>query len=150
MKSLATSAQQFQQQTQQFQQQTKEDIQDLRSQISQLVTSMNKLENQGKLPSQPTVNPRQDVNAINLRSGKEIPGGDGKHAYRQGLAKEGEIQKEVETEKADTQHQPVTVNPEKPPFPHRLAKKKKGEDDKEILKMFEKMEINIPLLTAIK
>ena len=44
----------------------------------------------------------------------------------------------------------MTVNPEKPPFPHRLAKKKKGEDDKEMLKMFEKMEINIPLLTAIK
>ena len=37
-----------------------------------------------------------------------------------------------------------------PPFPCRLAKTKKAEKEKEILDVFRKVEINIPLLEAIK
>ncbi|XP_027174698.1 uncharacterized protein LOC113774352 [Coffea eugenioides] len=42
----------------------------------------------------------------------------------------------------------VTTNP--PPFPSRLKKSKKQDKEKEILKVFRKVEINIPMLDAIK
>ena len=44
----------------------------LESQITQLSTGTTQ-KNNGKLPSQPEVNPREGVNAIILRSGKELP-----------------------------------------------------------------------------
>ena len=43
---------------------------------------------------------------------------------------------------------PLRTNP--PPFPSRLAKPNKENKEKEILEMFRKVEINIPLLDAIK
>ena len=55
---------------------TESNISELKEQISKLTTSVNKLENRGKLPSQPDVNPRQNASAIALRSGKEIPSSD--------------------------------------------------------------------------
>ncbi|XP_019150696.1 PREDICTED: uncharacterized protein LOC109147552 [Ipomoea nil] len=60
--------------TQQFQRETRESIQQLGNQISQLATSVSKLEAQalGKLPSQTEVNPKESVNAITLRSGKQL------------------------------------------------------------------------------
>ena len=60
--------------TLQFQQETKSSIQNLEKQVSQLATAVGKLEAQssGKLPSQPLINPRENVSAISLRSGKEI------------------------------------------------------------------------------
>ncbi|KAF7841831.1 uncharacterized protein G2W53_004129 [Senna tora] len=70
--SLALNTQQFQMRTQQFQNKTRSSIQSLESQVSKLATSMSKLESQGKLPSQTEMNPRQNVGAITLRSGKEL------------------------------------------------------------------------------
>ena len=60
--------------TLQFQQETRSSIQNLKKQISQLATSMGKLEAQssGKLPSQTIINPRENVSAISLRSGRKI------------------------------------------------------------------------------
>ena len=37
-----------------------------------------------------------------------------------------------------------------PPFPSRFAKSKKEEQEKEIMETFRKVEVNIPLLDAIK
>ena len=37
-----------------------------------------------------------------------------------------------------------------PPFPSRFKQSKKGEQEKEILETFRKVEVNIPLLDAIK
>uniref|UniRef100_UPI0019D42453 hypothetical protein n=1 Tax=Vibrio vulnificus TaxID=672 RepID=UPI0019D42453 len=51
---------------------TKDAVKILQSQMSELTSSISKLESQGRLPSQPEINPRQNVNAITLRSGKEI------------------------------------------------------------------------------
>ena len=45
---------------------------------------------------------------------------------------------------------PTPIKSNLPPFPYRLKKTKKVEKEKEILDMFQKMEINIPLLDAIK
>ncbi|KAF7839089.1 DNA-directed DNA polymerase [Senna tora] len=72
VKSLALNTQQFQMSTQQFQNETRSSIQSLESQVSKLATSMSKLESQGKLPSQTEMNPRQNVSAITLRSGKKL------------------------------------------------------------------------------
>ncbi|KAF7839504.1 DNA-directed DNA polymerase [Senna tora] len=69
---LALNTQQFQMSTQQFQNETRSSIQSLESQVSKLTTSMSKMESHGKLPSQTEVNPRQNVSAITLRSGKEL------------------------------------------------------------------------------
>ncbi|XP_071728296.1 uncharacterized protein [Rutidosis leptorrhynchoides] len=60
--------------TQQFQQETGTSIQNLENQIGQLATSVNRLESQAsnKLPSQTVTNPKQNVSAITLRSGKRL------------------------------------------------------------------------------
>ncbi|XP_071917076.1 uncharacterized protein [Coffea arabica] len=59
----------------QHQQRTDSEMQDIRNQISQLATTINRLDaqNQGKLPSQPELNPK-NVSAMTLRSGKEVQG----------------------------------------------------------------------------
>ena len=56
----------------------------------------------------------------------------------------------TEIEKRVLTAEPVPSYYEKSQFPHKLAKKKKGKDDDEILRTFKKMESNIPILTAIK
>ena len=156
VKALATNTQQFQQATQQFQQETKSSIQNLENQVSQLASSMSKLENLGKLPSQPVVNPKQNASAITLRSGKELQENRSSPSIRRDHALDEEDEKEVKPT-----HQPL--NPPKalnndppkvfvprPPFPERFSKCKKEEEEKEILETFRKIEVNIPLLDAIK
>nr|XP_027118748.1 uncharacterized protein LOC113735992 [Coffea arabica] len=77
LKQMMTTMAQNQQRTEaaimQNQQKTDSEMQDIRNQIGQLATRMNRLEsqNQGKLPSQPELNPK-NVSAMILRSGKEI------------------------------------------------------------------------------
>ena len=107
---------------------------------------MNKLENRGKLPSQPDVNPRQNASAIALRSRKEIPSSDATSLQQ-------DHAEATATEPENSKNSPnvsVVGNPEKPPFPHRLMKKKKSLDDQEVLATLKKVEINILLLTVIK
>ncbi|XP_031127650.1 uncharacterized protein LOC116029749 [Ipomoea triloba] len=149
VKSLAINTQQFQQQTQQFQQQTRTSIQHLESQISQLASTVSRLESQGKLPSQTIVNPKQNVSAITLRSGKELE----EHTQvRKTPNRDEETEKEVHQPQND--QKPIKEHPKSlvipPPFPSRLAKSKNTEEQKEILETFRKVEVNIPLLDAIK
>ncbi|XP_020553062.1 uncharacterized protein LOC105172241 [Sesamum indicum] len=152
IKALVANTQQFQQQTQQFQQQTQTRIQNLESKISQLASSVGKLESQGKLPSQSVINPRQIASAITLRSGKELQEhvneDDTKrgHGVKRKLEKEIEVQQEQAKPEADHPKPLVT----RPPFPERFTKVKKEEEEKEILETFRKVEVNIPLLDAIK
>ncbi|XP_057249955.1 uncharacterized protein LOC130591069 [Beta vulgaris subsp. vulgaris] len=58
----------------QFQQETKSSIYNLETQVGQMSSVMNRLEaqNSGKLPSQTEVNPKKNVSAVTLRSGKEL------------------------------------------------------------------------------
>ncbi|PIN19322.1 hypothetical protein CDL12_08003 [Handroanthus impetiginosus] len=67
------------------------------------------------------------------------------------------LEEEAEKEVIVPSSQPQKPNGEKPcsivvhpPFPKRFAKSKKVEEDKEILETFHKVEVNIPLLDAIK
>jgi hypothetical protein len=92
------------------------------------------------------------VSAISFRSGKEILSGS-------------TLTKEAKLSKGDKEYEtpsktscgvrfdpPLSLSSYTPtsPFPSRLAKPKKDEQEKEILDTFRKMQINIPLLDAVK
>ncbi|XP_027151795.1 uncharacterized protein LOC113766400 [Coffea eugenioides] len=161
VKSLAMTTTQLQQETRtlvasttQFQQDTKAGMKDMETRMSQMVTAINRLESHvyGKLPSQPETNPR-NVSTMTLRSGKEV---EGSKVTNLKSKSEYEIEKEIEEEGHIRGGTEITLTPSipvksnLPPFPCRLAKTKKAEKEKEILDVFRKVEINIPLLEAIK
>ncbi|XP_052297128.1 uncharacterized protein LOC127902307, partial [Citrus sinensis] len=125
--------------------------QNLENQMSQLATTVSRLESQvlGRLPSQSEVNPKQNVSAVILRSGTEL----------QEPSKKVTKHVEDELEKNELMPQSQDAQPTKakplpivipPPFPSRFAKSKKEEQEKDILETFRKVEVNIPLLDAIK
>ncbi|KAJ9535161.1 hypothetical protein OSB04_un001760 [Centaurea solstitialis] len=141
VKSMATNMAKFQQETQ-------ANIQDLQATVGQLV-------NKGKLPSQTEPNPKANVNAITLRSGKELQEGAKK--------KKGKIhdeEKELEVKPTSSGEKNVNDEEDKkktpeviaqaPPFPSRFEKTKRESEEKEILDTFRKVQVNIPLLDAIK
>nr|XP_027120403.1 uncharacterized protein LOC113737358 [Coffea arabica] len=138
----------------QNQQRTDSKMQDIRNQMSQMATTINRLESQSqsKLPSQPELNPK-NVSAMTLRSGKEIQGPD---PVTPKDKDEERIEKELEEEGRDTKNPKVILNPiiavrtNPPLFPSRLEKPKKQDKEKEVMEIFRKVEINIPLLDAIK
>ena len=141
VKSLATNTQQA----------TTASIQNLENQMSQLATTVSRLESQvlGRLPSQSEVNPKQNVSAVILRSGTELQEPNKKVTKHV----EGELEKnELMPQSQDAQ--PTRAKPLPivipPPFPSRFAKSKKEEQEKDILEIFRKVEVNIPLLDAIK
>ncbi|XP_038891602.1 uncharacterized protein LOC120080991 [Benincasa hispida] len=109
----------------------------LGTQVSQPATSMNKLERQsGKLPSQPESNPRANVNAMMLMSGKELePPAESK---------------EPELESPGISSSNSTVLPQKTNMELARPKEPMVDKDNELLKMFRRVEINIPLLDVVK
>ncbi|XP_052619849.1 uncharacterized protein LOC128126140 [Lactuca sativa] len=146
VKSLATS-------TQSFQQETKASIKRLEQKVSQLAQSVSKMESQGKLPSQTEKNPKHNACASTLRGGKS-------YERPRMPDDEEEEEKEIEVEEAVKEEEKkstpkskklieseVKVTPA--PFPSRLASTKRETEDDEIMAMFRKVEINIPLLDAI-
>ncbi|XP_023760997.1 uncharacterized protein LOC111909408 [Lactuca sativa] len=145
VKSLATN-------TQSFQQETKASIKSLEQQVSQLAQSVSKMESQGKLPSQTEKNLKYNACAITLRGEKSYEGPR--------MSDEEEEEKEIEVEEAVKEEErknnskskkpietEVKVTPA--PFPSRLTNTKREWEDDEIMAMFRKVEINIPLLDAI-
>ena len=151
MKTLGSNTIQLQQTVSQMQ----SGMKNMENQIGQLATSLSNLEARvsKKIPSQTIVNPNvQNANAITLRSGRELPNS----APKQSRNDEGEevvVTKEAQncTQSPRTHASPKLdsfVHP--PPFPQRLAKSKKEEQEREILDTFKKVQINIPLLEAIK
>ncbi|KAL0438824.1 UNVERIFIED_CONTAM: hypothetical protein Slati_2365400 [Sesamum latifolium] len=145
--------QQLQQNTQLFQQNVQTSIQQLESQMSQLASFIGRLESQGKLPSQPIVNPKQNASAIVLRSGKELQDHKDENSTKRGHAQKRKPEKEVEIPQ-EQDDKPKEDQPKvlvtRPPFPERFTKSKKEEEEKEIFETFRKVEVNIPLLDAIK
>ncbi|XP_071920027.1 uncharacterized protein [Coffea arabica] len=129
-------------------------VQSLQNQMNQMAITINHLESQvqGKLPSQPEVNPK-NVSAMTLRSGKEVQGPEPVIPKDKD---EERIEKELEEEGTDNKNAKVPSNPipttktNPPPFPNRLEKSKKQDKEKEVLEIFRKVEIKIPLLDAIK
>ncbi|XP_027103032.1 uncharacterized protein [Coffea arabica] len=139
MKQMMTTITQNQQRTEatitQNQQRTNSEMQAIRNQMSQMATKINRLESQvnGRLPSQPELN-LKNVSAMTLRSGKEIQG------------PEPMIPKDKDEEKIENELEREDSNG----ADLKVGKSKKQDKEKEILEVFRKVEINIPLLDAIK
>ncbi|XP_057452598.1 uncharacterized protein LOC130744425 [Lotus japonicus] len=142
-------------------------IKNMETMLSQLATTVNQLQAQGsgKLPAQPQINPNSantsNVSAITLRFGKttNFPAGN-------------DVVVEDDSDEDDSTTPDVTIhrvdstsdalpdpNPEArfavpPPFPQRAVKQKKmnmlEKEKNEIIEIFRKVEINIPLLEVIK
>ncbi|XP_045791304.1 uncharacterized protein LOC123886011 [Trifolium pratense] len=134
----------------QHQQRTDASIQNLTTQMGQMANAIGQLQAQGSgnLPAQSVPNPNGNVSAITLRSGRvtePVPAPEKK-------------KKAVATSSAPEPAEPsVTAETEKayvPPIPfHQRVqknKKNKAEEDKEILDVFSKVAVNIPLLDVIK
>ncbi|KAK8549097.1 hypothetical protein V6N12_061995 [Hibiscus sabdariffa] len=159
-----------------FQLKTEAHFQEIDKQMSQLTLAVSRLESKGRLPSQTEANPRENVSAITLWSGtviEPIPRNADAASKTQGEeklkseenqksdAKEKKERKEKskeedganaqERKQGKSQQSPI-ISPyaTPPPFPSRLVKRDKQTEEKEILDVFRKVEINIPLLDVIR
>ncbi|KAL7597509.1 hypothetical protein Lser_V15G26904 [Lactuca serriola] len=144
----------------QFQQETKNTFFNIQAQIGDLATAINKIEQRGRLPSQTEKNP--NVSAITLRSGKTLGESNPKRVSREEEEDEVivvELPKVESTPKEpvvpnvdqpDSSNKPIKPLVIPPPFPSRLAFSKKIEEENELFETFRKVQINIPLLNAIK
>ncbi|XP_026459867.1 uncharacterized protein LOC113360585 [Papaver somniferum] len=115
---------------------------------------MNQLKAQGsrKLPSQP-LNHKENVNAIELRSGKQVEKPATLPEHHESVLEQQED--ETAPNKADSvpnfNSKPlVSTNVTSPPFLSRFAKSKKETLYKEIYEIFKNIQVNIPLLEAIR
>ncbi|XP_070675722.1 uncharacterized protein [Malus domestica] len=148
---------------------------EVKKQIGQISEFIGQFCEEGKLPSSTIVNPKggfESAKAITLRSGKEV--GIKQNTSKQSqnkdeklLSEEEELdkataRKEVPLPQPSSAPKPsnsgkgdVIVNHSNPippnaPFPHRFMQSKKEENEKDILETFRKVQVNIPLLDAIK
>lgn len=148
----------------QFQQRTEASIQSLETQIGQLASTLSQLQHQGsgQLPSQTIPNPKGNVSSIMLRSGKTVEV-ESQPAVNKQLHKPSTVatpDSNAPTRKSDNDDEKAVVGAkQKPqlsialPFPQRATQSKKieeAEKAKELLETFRKVEVNIPLLDAIK
>ncbi|XP_020552193.1 uncharacterized protein LOC105171279 [Sesamum indicum] len=121
--------------------------------MSQLASFVSRLESQGKFSSQTTINPKQNVSAITLCSGKEL---QLENSTRRGHAQQDKTEDAIEilSKQAEKFNQVSKENRKvfvpKPPSPERFAKSKEEEEEKDILETLLNVEVNIPLLDAIK
>ncbi|CAM8884620.1 unnamed protein product [Rhodiola kirilowii] len=135
---------------------TKEELSDLKKHIAQLAASVSALpSNPGELLSQTIQSPQENMNAVTLRSGKTI-------VEEEATDKDGDIieeERDASEEEENTSQEhgpdliPRTENPRISttlPFPVPTRVQKQYVMDKEVLELFSKVEINIPLLEAIK
>ncbi|KAF7824141.1 uncharacterized protein G2W53_022285 [Senna tora] len=98
--------------------------------MSQIATSVSKLESQGKLPSQTETNPKHNVCAITLRSGKELKNAPTKLRRGQALESDAgteseaelEVNKHADHEQKEKKQFPPAELIAKLPFPERFAK----------------------------
>ncbi|XP_070672242.1 uncharacterized protein [Malus domestica] len=148
---------------------------ELEKQVGQIAEFMGQFREQGKLPSSTVVNPRggfETAKAIMLRSGKEV--GTEPQPLRSAPKKDEKLQIEEENQAKATarvetplpqppkhsntatigKEGPIQVNsnviPPNVPFPSRFLQAKNEEEEKDVLEMFKKVHVNIPLLDAIK
>ncbi|CAM8904949.1 unnamed protein product [Rhodiola kirilowii] len=139
---------------------TKGDIEDLKKQMSQLTTTVSDLAaslNTGWLPSQTILNPKGNVSAVTLRSGRNAAG----PAEPEDETAEPSTSPHDEpgpdlipsVEASQLVQVPIIENSNVQvplPFPVQVRAPKKYVMDKEVWELFSKVEINIPLLEAIR
>ncbi|XP_050156648.1 uncharacterized protein LOC126630561 isoform X2 [Malus sylvestris] len=136
--------------TQSHQQKTDKAIENLERQMSQLASLMGQQHQQGRLPSQTVVNPNaEQMNVVTLRSGKEIFKQDEDSTETEKSPKDTKLNKK-DSDKVSKEIQNSFNSCVPIPFPRRFMKSKKEQTDKEILDTFRKVQVNLPLLDAIK
>ncbi|KAM1077548.1 hypothetical protein PS2_024597 [Malus domestica] len=153
-------------------------VDQLEKQIGQIAEFVGKFRDPGQLPSSTIPNPKggfESAKAILLRSGKEI--GAGSTPSQTGPKSDVNVQIEEEESSMPTAKvvPPLPQAPSAPnlsnssnkgknvsnsvhtnvfpsnvPFPSRFMQTKKEEAEKDILETFRKVQVNIPLLDAIK
>ncbi|CAN6697902.1 unnamed protein product [Malus baccata var. baccata] len=150
-------------------------VDNLEKQVGQIAEFMGQFREQGRFPSSTVVNPRGGVEtakAITLRSGKEE--GTEPQPFKSALKEDEKLQiEEEEQAKATTRIEqplpqpskhfnsatlgkegPIQVNsnviPPNVPFPSRFLQSNNKEEEKDVLETFRKVDVNIPLLDAIK
>ncbi|RDX74954.1 hypothetical protein CR513_45233, partial [Mucuna pruriens] len=119
-------------------------IQDLKIQVGQLANTMSQLQSAGseKLPSQTIPNPMGNVSIVSLRSGRELP--------QEAAPQQRPRPADVEFDSDAVSLVPQQARSVPLPFPTWTLSARKVETDEDLLKMFRKVEINIPLLDSIK
>ncbi|CAM8998249.1 unnamed protein product [Rhodiola kirilowii] len=136
---------------------TKEELSDLKKHIAQLAASVSTLPNNkpGKLLSEAIQSSQENMNVVTLRSGKTII--DTEEIDKDDDTFEEERDATEEEENTSKKHVPTPVpRTETPkisttlPFPVPGRVQKQHVMDKEVLELFSRVEINIPLLEAIK
>ncbi|CAN6707332.1 unnamed protein product [Malus baccata var. baccata] len=174
LKLLNTLSQGQENQTKALQNQDKR-VDHLEKQIGQIAEFVGQFRDQGRLPSSTVANPKggfETAKAITLRSGKQV--GTEPQASKSSQKEDEKLLFEEEPKTSPTarmEHplpQPpcnsnpynsakVSSNPTSSssiplnvPFPSRLKHSKKEENEKDILETFRKVQVNIPLLDAIK
>ncbi|CAN6579285.1 unnamed protein product [Malus baccata var. baccata] len=177
LKLLTNLSQGQENQTKAMQSQDKR-VDQLEKQIGQIADFVSKFRDPGQLPSSTIPNPKggfESAKAILLRSGKEV--GAGPQPSTSGLKEDEKLQFEKEdtsppTAKVNTplpqasigpnlsnsankgknvsNSLPTNVFPSNVPFPSRFMHTKKEEAERDILETFRKVQVNIPLLDAIK
>ncbi|XP_057786366.1 uncharacterized protein LOC131003830 [Salvia miltiorrhiza] len=131
----------------------------INAQVSHLAQAVARLESkQGELPAQVEV---KKVNAVTLRNGKELPEVVGKQTEEEpevseevgmGSADEEELAQERETKKKAAEKGKEKLRHVEPiiPFPGRMAREQEKEELTELVKIFKKVEVNMPLLVALR
>ncbi|KAM1559976.1 hypothetical protein TB1_003248 [Malus domestica] len=152
-------------------------VDQLEKQIGQIAEFVGKFRDPGQLPSSTIPNPKggfESAKAITLRSGKEVGAGP---TSKIGHNEDELLQLEEEASRLPTarvvpplpqvpsipnlpnsSHKGKNVSnsvhtnvfPSNVPFPSRFMQTKKEEAEKDILETFRKVQVNIPLLDAIK
>ncbi|KAA0060357.1 retrotransposon gag protein [Cucumis melo var. makuwa] len=133
--------------------------QEMKQQMTQLTTAISKMDGKGKLPAQPD---HANVSVISLRSGKILDTPTTKE--KKVTSKPLPLNSKNESREENVETNPLPFNSKmdksplndftpyipKLPFPSRLApKNKEAPKEEELLDMFRKVQINLPLLDAI-
>ncbi|XP_073121541.1 uncharacterized protein [Henckelia pumila] len=124
----------------------RESIQNMNTQVGQLATEINRLEakNSSSLPSQTVVNPKENVSAISLRSGRDLKIQETvvPSSSKKGVEKEYNLEEnEIIQEKAPKgKFPPLSEYKPVPPFPLELKESRKDEGIKELYDTFRRCE----------
>ncbi|CAM8978670.1 unnamed protein product [Rhodiola kirilowii] len=148
------------------------DVNELKKQVSQIASAVfERREDKGKLPSQTIPNPKSNISAVMLRRGKELKNGEETlnedfpsvqdadaspitartpKDLLQNQETSADYKQKTSARATDPGNElPISNTPL--PFPTQVSKtNKKSITDKEVWELFSKVEINIPLIEAIR
>ena len=137
-------------------------IHNLEIQVGQLANSLS-VRNQGSLPSNTEKNPKEQLKAITLRSGIEIPTPKATVEYEEKKKEEVKeqedewvevkVEKEPEIQKGNKEKPKSSppIQPYKPlaPYPERLKKQEHDQQFAKFLERFKTLHINMPLVECL-